>query len=169
MLLSLNIFSVSAAERMINNDSYAVSVSAYQINDRSVEHHFVSMTCSQSIGNTSDTYGMNAESVLISNLLQSNPKAKESPPVFDEIAKQNMLFEHRRFVSADHRAGNGKEPEFFLLIAFAEPQLNKLASSPVLRPHFSQHWTSQSASGVSRLSGWKDTNSLYTHLHRRFS
>ncbi|WP_241790496.1 hypothetical protein [Vibrio genomosp. F10] len=72
----------------------------------------------------------------------------------------------RRIISADNCASNGIEPSYYLLVAFLSPVLLDIARSDVQLPDPSTHWTSFTLAS-SRLSGWKETNALYTHQHSR--
>ncbi len=110
----------------------------------------------------------------IQALLKSQPQKKQASPeqeqpLISELASVNFFNEVRRVVSSDNRAGVGAKPNYFLQIAFFEPAIFNRFIPPVEKPKFASHWTSQLSSTVSRLSGWKDGNSLYTHNHIRFS
>lgn len=71
----------------------------------------------------------------------------------------------RRLTSTDRSATLGIEPTYHLLVAFNPPPLLQLAMEP--RRPFAQHlhWTNQITTHASRLSGWKDSNLLYSHMH----
>ncbi|MDO6677590.1 hypothetical protein [Shewanella sp. 4_MG-2023] len=90
-------------------------------------------------------------------------------PLVDNIDNFNFLNELRRVVSSDNRAGLGKIPNYYLLVAFMEPVLLDSASTAIATPKFVEHWTSKITRSTSRVSGWKDGNSLYSHYHIRFA
>ncbi len=89
-------------------------------------------------------------------------------PLVEQIDNFNFVNDARRVVSSDNRAGVGRTPNYFLLVAFMEPVFLHSFTTSVDTPKFVDHWTSQISSSISRVSGWKDGNSLYSHHHTRF-
>ncbi|WP_299571984.1 hypothetical protein [uncultured Shewanella sp.] len=116
------------------------------------------------------TDSQNVVSNLVNNQAKSKQFSKEKEqPLIGELTNINFFNEVRRVVSSDNRAGVGARPNYFLQIAFFEPIIFNRYIAPIEKPKFTTHWTSQLSSAVSRLSGWKDGNSLYSHHHIRFS
>lgn len=89
-------------------------------------------------------------------------------PLIERIDNFNFVNDARRVVSSDNRAGLGRIPNYYLLVAFMEPVFLHSFTTTVNTPKFVEHWTSQISSSISRVSGWKDGNSLYSHHHTRF-
>ncbi|WP_133126122.1 hypothetical protein [Vibrio sp. 10N.286.49.B3] len=79
-----------------------------------------------------------------------------------------FLASTNRIISSDHCAGQGTEPDYHLLISFLSPYLLGIATSATDLPSPLFHWTSNIRLS-SRLSGWKESNLLYTHQHTRHS
>ncbi|KPZ71806.1 MULTISPECIES: hypothetical protein [unclassified Shewanella] len=90
-------------------------------------------------------------------------------PLISDIERFDFLNDFRRVVSHDNRAGIGEKPNYSLLIAFFEPMIFNRYIAPISTPKFVNHWTSQLSSAISRVSGWKDGNSLYSHNHQRLA
>ena len=103
------------------------------------------------------------------NLTQIQVEPVKEQPLFHEIEVFDFFNESRRVVSHDNRAGIGERPKYSLLIAFFEPMIFNRYIAPISTPKFVHHWTSQLSSAVSRVSGWKDGNSLYSHNHQRLA
>ncbi|MGF1722499.1 hypothetical protein L4D20_20940 [Vibrio kyushuensis] len=74
----------------------------------------------------------------------------------------------RRILSADNCVGFDIEPEYFLLVAFSPPLLLEIAKQQVATPEKSLHWTSHITT-KSRLSGWKESNTIYSQFNSQFS
>ena len=89
-------------------------------------------------------------------------------PLVEQIDNFNFVNDARRLVSCDNRAGLGRIPNYYLLVAFMEPVFLHSITTTVHTPKFVDHWTSQISRSISRVSGWKDGNSLYSHHHTRF-
>lgn len=83
----------------------------------------------------------------------------DAPPAFSSI---------RRIASEGKFEGRNFEPNYFLLVAFLAPPLLERAMTSTEIPNASIHWTSHIASS-SRLSGWKESNLIYSQLHSRHS
>ncbi|MGY5453360.1 hypothetical protein ACVFI8_20800 [Agarivorans sp. MS3-6] len=75
----------------------------------------------------------------------------------------------RRVESSDHCAAYGVSPDYFLLFALLPPLLFELAqlASPIQKTQF--HWTANVSTTRSRISGWKEANTLYTHNNSHLS
>lgn len=71
----------------------------------------------------------------------------------------------RRITSIDRCATQGVEPVYHLLVAFNPPPLLELAMQPRLPDAQQLHWTNKVTTHSSRLSGWKESNLLYSHIH----
>ncbi|MGF1697031.1 hypothetical protein L4C54_15290 [Vibrio lamellibrachiae] len=80
----------------------------------------------------------------------------------------HFLSATRRIVSDDNCVGHDIKPEYFLLVAFLPPALLDIAKASTVIPKPSFHWTSRVTSS-SRLSGWKESNLIYSQQHSRLS
>ncbi|MDR9825118.1 hypothetical protein RCJ22_05820 [Vibrio sp. FNV 38] len=54
-------------------------------------------------------------------------------------------------------------PNYYLLIAFLPPSLLEISKQDIAIASPLLHWTSRVSTSLSRLSGWKDGNALYSH------
>ncbi|MDO6688080.1 MULTISPECIES: hypothetical protein [unclassified Agarivorans] len=98
---------------------------------------------------------------------ESAPLTDEHGPLLNSTSGHYFLSISRKLVSTDNCADQGVVPEYFLLIAFLSPPLLQLATQ-AQRPLATQlHWTSHTAQSRSRLSGWKEANTLYSQKHTR--
>lgn len=81
----------------------------------------------------------------------------------DPIAVQKGTLARRAIVDIA-QPEQYNNPRYYLLVEFTPPQL--LANATQIEPLCSQqqHWTSHISQQCSRLSGWKEANSLYRHL-----
>ncbi|MGF1684710.1 hypothetical protein [Photobacterium minamisatsumaniensis] len=93
----------------------------------------------------------------------------------DDRSVNNEMFDGcilnalRRLISTDQYASMGIVPEYHLIVSFLSPALLEMARIKVVIPDTSSHWISRVSSPLSRLAGWKDGNTLYTHNHSRLS
>ncbi len=111
-----------------------------------------------------------AENTLVQNEL-SNGAGELGIPENEEGSSLTNHSSHyfisiqRRITSIDRCATQGVEPTYHLLVAFNPPPLLELAMQPK-RPVAQQlHWTNQLTAHSSRISGWKESNLLYSHIH----
>ncbi|MCL1046192.1 hypothetical protein L2737_12755 [Shewanella electrodiphila] len=175
LLLSLSTFSavgqvqLNDDQRNISSTEIAVCVqegSGAPANSLRVSHSVSSLSYLQ----TSLSDGQDFISMLVStDLRHKNLTPEKEQPLISQLASVDFFNDVRRVVSSDNRAGTGVKPNYFLQIAFFEPVIFNRFITPIDKPKFTYHWTSKLSSTVSRLSGWKDGNSLYSHHHLRYS
>lgn len=98
-----------------------------------------------------------------------DPASEEEGSVLNDNLGPYFLSASRRIINDGHGTALNAAPDYFLLIAFLTPPLLELAtqSSALIPPQ--HHWTSKNRYASSRLSGWKEANTLYTHKHTRHS
>ncbi|MCL9776094.1 hypothetical protein [Vibrio methylphosphonaticus] len=68
----------------------------------------------------------------------------------------------RRAFSDNQDSKRDLLPEYHLLIVFLKPSLLEVSKQNLLLTSPQLHWTSRASSSRSRVSGWKDTNTLYS-------
>ncbi|WP_220718454.1 hypothetical protein [Agarivorans litoreus] len=95
------------------------------------------------------------------------PLSDEQEPYLNSLSAGYFLSSSRRVMSNDNRADQGAAPEYVLLIAFLTPPLLALATKAQRPPASQLHWTSHASSCSSRISCWKDANTLYSQKHSR--
>ncbi|MGF1749908.1 MULTISPECIES: hypothetical protein [Vibrio] len=105
---------------------------------------------------------------LANDTLDSLDTDDDGSAVNDNISPY-FLSVSRRAISDTHCAEYGTSPDYLLLIAFLPPPLLEMATKPTTILSTQMHWTSRVSASPSRLSGWKDANTLYSHQHARFS
>ncbi|MFA0087128.1 hypothetical protein [Vibrio sp. 10N.261.51.F12] len=99
----------------------------------------------------------------------SDSMTDEDGSVLNDSAGPLFLSVSRRAITDATQSVQGLIPDYYLLIAFLPPPLLKIATTATSMTSPQLHWTSRISSAPSRLSGWKDANTLYTHQHARFS
>ncbi|MCL9777295.1 hypothetical protein [Vibrio methylphosphonaticus] len=105
---------------------------------------------------------------LASDTLDSLDTEDDGSALNDNISPF-FLSVSRRIISDTNCSEYRADPEYLLLIAFLPPPLLEMATKPATILSTQMHWTSRVSASPSRLSGWKDANTLYSHQHARFS
>ncbi|WP_163132553.1 hypothetical protein [Agarivorans sp. Alg241-V36] len=91
----------------------------------------------------------------------------EPGPLLNTQSTQFFLSISRRVVSTDNCADQGIAPSYYLLVAFLPPPLLAMATQAQHPEPTQSHWTGHASSSPSRLSAWKEANTLYSHIHTR--
>ncbi|WP_221076607.1 hypothetical protein [Agarivorans aestuarii] len=102
-----------------------------------------------------------------SSAKKSAPLSNQPAPILDTTSSHYFLSLSRKLVSTDKCADQGLKPEYFLLIAFLSPPLLDMATQAQRPPTTQEHWASHFNYSRSRLSGWKEANTLYSQGHIR--
>ncbi|MGF1701317.1 hypothetical protein L4D09_13545 [Photobacterium makurazakiensis] len=115
------------------------------------------------------------EPCMVNGQLQGEPldiialTQEDDRSVNNEMSDGYILNALRRIMSSDQYASVGISPNYDLVMAFLPPPLLEIALTSDSLPKTQSHWTSRVSVSLSRLSGWKDGNTLYSHNHPRFS
>ncbi|MCK6264514.1 hypothetical protein KP803_14635 [Vibrio sp. ZSDE26] len=151
LLLCSNIV-MAGAYTQINSIDAALSTNQISLNETSVNQYDVTQSIDERTEkSTPETDGFEDDGFTL----------------FDNEIP-HFLSSTRRIVSDDNCVGHNVEPEYFLLVAFSPPPLLELAKSSIVIPNVAFHWTSQ-VSSSSRLSGWKESNLIYSQRHSKHS
>lgn len=88
----------------------------------------------------------------------------EQPSVSLPIhAYEFALTETSRYTSAGRLLLNNPEPDYQIEIELSIPPSPSFVIGYAVNINFYQHWLTQISCSKSRLSGWKDSNLLYSH------
>lgn len=147
LLLALSLFNIVMAGEYAENNNQALKQNTYQTVACDIDY-----SCETNI--LTEKMAVNIESFDDGGFTRSDYESSYYISLINRI------------VSHDNLASQGVEPAYHLLISFLSPPLLDIALTTVTLPHALSHWTNTIAK-TSRLSGWKDSNALYTHQHSR--
>ncbi|KXO14200.1 hypothetical protein AKG98_276 [Moritella sp. JT01] len=88
----------------------------------------------------------------------------EQPPVSSPThAYEFALTETSRYTSAGRLRLNNPEPDYQIEIELSIPPSASLVIGYAVNINFEQYWLTGTSFSKSRISGWKDSNLLYSH------
>lgn len=118
---------------------------------------------------TSDNHAITALTFSEENTNVIDSNTDDEGSVLNDNLGPYFLSTSRRIIEDGHGSAVNTAPDYFLLIAFLTPKLLDVAMepSPLISPQ--SHWTSSARYASSRLSGWKEANTLYVQKHARQS
>ncbi len=88
----------------------------------------------------------------------------EQPPISSPIHTYEFaLTETSRYTSAGRLLLNNPKPDYQIEIELPIPASPSLVIGYAVNINFHQHWLTHISRSRSRLSGWKDSNLLYSH------
>ncbi|MFA0085706.1 hypothetical protein [Vibrio sp. 10N.261.51.F12] len=81
----------------------------------------------------------------------------------NDYAGVNYFSVPRRTLSDKHDLRFSSAPDYHLIISLLSPSLLDVSKQAYALIPLQLHWTSRVTASLSRLSGWKDGNALYSH------
>lgn len=95
--------------------------------------------------------------------------SNDNGTILDDDLRLYVLSTSRRTINGEIEGKVDFSPEYSLLVAFQVPQLLEIANQPQILTSPQLHWTSRAISPASRISGWKEANTLYSQRRPHLS
>lgn len=99
------------------------------------------------------------------NSASQDIRESEQPPISSSPSRsyQYALAESSRYSSAGRLLLNNPEPDYQIEIELSIPPSPSLVIGYAVNVNLEQYWLTSTSFSKSRISGWKDSNLLYSH------